>query len=872
MSGSELIHKWSHTYSILSILPFPKKRLLFAGTQDSKILIFDLPAYNLISTIKLGDVSEDNTRSSVLCLAKSHNEDYLFSAGADSLIRVWNVSTTKSHKYVNLEEVATIYSVTDIGDIFSVKYLDTLDTIVFGCQNASLLFLENIFERIHAANESSFTDIDKLPHRRYDKFFDSNGPNGTGRNAKLRYEDSGVESSDENNESSKNVILEIPSENIIPYAHNGFIYSLLKLDDKFSIFFDSSTTGKGSVEYIVSASGDGVNKIWRFSGSKKSVELRPLDIELDNKDSVISQAVEFPFLYTGLSEGVINIWDLSTKQLVSTLKTKNEEDITSISVYHDHIFAIDESGIHMIYENQAIHWNPNQGKILSSEIFEKTSTSHSLAINLLAGGNDGSLTLWDVSPLVENGPSIRSPLLTSTSSDISYYSTKSNSTAALNNEEMLDTLKDLIQFRTVSQSKTATHQMALRRCATYLQQLFSKLGAIDCQLLPAHDGGSPIVTARFKASKVNPNKKTLLWYGHYDVIAAGDPQNWQTDPFSLTCENGYMKGRGVTDNKGPLVSAIYSVTNLSRMEKLENDVVFLVEGNEECGSPGFAQVCRDFKRMVNSKIDWILLSNSTWVDETNPCLNYGLRGVINVKVSITSDAPDRHSGVDGGVHREPTADLINVISKLQDSNGKVLIPNFYTTVKELESDEYDRFKKIIEIADINSGTTADDLVTNWAKPSLSITSMKISGPGNVTVIPKTASIGISIRLVPGQTVEKIREDLFEFINENFKKLNTENHLKIELLNEAAPWLGDPNNHAYSVLREEMALAWEKEPLFVREGGSIPCLSTLEHIFEAPAVQIPCGQSTDNAHLNNENLRIKNWTMMAEILGSVLNRL
>lgn len=213
-----------------------------------------------------------------------------------------------------------------------------------------------------------------------------------------------------------------------------------------------------------------------------------------------------------------------------------------------------------------------------------------------------------------------------------------------------------------------------------------------------------------------------------------------------------------------------------------------------------------------------------------------------------------------------------MVSKLQDTHGRVLIPDFYSPVKEIDQEEYERFQKIIEIADINRDTTADDLVTNWAKPSLSLTSMKISGPGNVTVIPQTASIGLSIRLVPGQHVAKIKEDLFKYIRDCFDTLNTENHLEIELLNEAEPWLGDPNNHAYRVLRDELALAWEKEPLFVREGGSIPCLRTLEHIFQAPAVQIPCGQSTDNAHLNNENLRIKNWTKMAEILDNVINKL
>lgn len=868
-ANSDLIHRWSHTYSILSILPFPKKKLLIAGTQDSKILVFDLPAYNLIETIKLGEISENNTRSSVLSLAKSKNEKYLFSAGADSLVRVWRVGSRDSHHGVCLTEMATIYSVTDIGDIFSMKYLDSLDTLVFGCQNASLLFLENLCERMCIAQKSSTRDMNRLPHRRYDKFFDSQGPTGTG-SKKPNYGDSGTDSGDDSD--TQNVILEVPSENIVPYAHNGFIYSICKLDDEFHSLFSTQRSDDTNVEYITSASGDGINKIWKFSGRANTVTITFMDIQLDNHDSVISQAVEFPFLYSGLTQGIINIWDLSTRELVSTIKTKNDDDITSISVYKDHIFAIDESGINMIYENQAIHWNPNQGKILSSEIFEKSNSNHSLTVYLLAGGNDGSLTLWDVSTLMETGFTMRPSTLSANSSNISYYSTKSSSASPVNNEEMLETLKTLIQFQTVSQCKSTLHQMALRKCATFLQQLFTSLGATNCQLLPSTKGSSPIVTAKFIGSQTQDKKKCILWYGHYDVIDAGDTQNWQSDPFTLTCENGYMKGRGVTDNKGPLVSAIYSVTNLHRRGELLNDVIFLVEGSEECGSPGFAQVCREFRERLDTAIDWIFLSNSTWVDENNPCLNYGLRGVINAKLTISSDAPDRHSGVDGGVHREPTADLINVVSKLQDTDGRVLIPDFYSPVKEIDQEEYERFQKIIEIADINRDTTADDLVTNWAKPSLSLTSMKISGPGNVTVIPQTASIGLSIRLVPGQHVAKIKEDLFKYIRDCFDTLNTENHLEIELLNEAEPWLGDPNNHAYRVLRDELALAWEKEPLFVREGGSIPCLRTLEHIFQAPAVQIPCGQSTDNAHLNNENLRIKNWTKMAEILDNVINKL
>lgn len=147
---SELIHRWNHAFSILSIVAFPKKRLLFAGSQDSKILVFDLPTYNLIHTIRLGESQEEtHTRSSVLCLTGSEDENFLFSGGADSLVRIWSVGEkTIRDDFLPVTEIATVYSVTDIGDIFSLAYLDSLETIVFGCQNASLLYVENLIQKI----------------------------------------------------------------------------------------------------------------------------------------------------------------------------------------------------------------------------------------------------------------------------------------------------------------------------------------------------------------------------------------------------------------------------------------------------------------------------------------------------------------------------------------------------------------------------------------------------------------------------------------------------------------------------------------------------------------------------------------------------
>lgn len=868
----EMIHRWYHSYSILSIVAFPRKNLLIAGTQDSKVLVFDLLTYNLISTITLGTATETNTRSSVLCMCKSEDENYLFTAGADSLVRIWafdDISRESMVKLVRMVEIATVYTATDIGDIFSIRYLDSFETIVFGCQNASLLYLDNVLQRIKLAQSNNMTNFEKLPHRRYDKFFDSKGPAG-GVHKKLPMNATQSEKFVPPVKNKIASILEIPSENIITYAHNGFIYSIYSFKSGSHNGLENS---RSSNECIITGGGDGLSRVWLFSkneGNKIKIHLE--SEELDNEESVLSQTVEFPFLYCGLSDGYVKIWDLNTKQLVSTLHTPDKTDIFSLSTYKDHVFAINKIGITHFYENQCHHWNPNQGKILSSEIFERKSNNYNKTVSLLTGGNDGSLALWDLSHLAPYISSDRSG-----SFEHQYVRERSNSwnftePAFLNNEKMLETLREFISFQTVSQNIDTAQQLSSRRCATFLQQLFIKFGASQTQLLPVANGSNPVVVAHFTGNSDPLERKKILWYGHYDVISPGDFNLWDTNPFNLTCEDGYMKGRGVSDNKGPLIAAIYSAASLFQENKLLNDIVFVIEGNEETGSEGLKEVCIDYKDSIGPKIDWIFLSNSSWVDQTHPCLNYGLRGVINAELTIWCDGPDRHSGVDGGIHREPITDLINVISKLQDDHGKIAIPNFFSHLSDISQEEKERFQKVLELSNIDENLTLDDLIANWAEPSLSLTTMKTSGPGNITVIPKSTSIGISLRLVPEQTVESVKHKLVSFIEQNFSELQSNNNIRIDIVNEASAWLGDPNNQAYQILREELIAAWDLEPLFVREGGSIPCVRTLETIFSAPAVQIPCGQSTDNAHLDNENLRIKNWSKMAQILCKVFNRL
>ncbi|SCV05175.1 LANO_0H01706g1_1 [Lachancea nothofagi CBS 11611] len=864
-----LIHKWNHSYAILSSVAFPHKKILFAGTHDSKILCFDLSTYNLAKTIQLGDEEEAHTRSSVLCLAKSQDERYLFSAGADSLVRIWSVGELSPNGGVFITELTTLYSLIDIGDIFSIKYLDAHQTIVFGCQNANMMYMSGIMDRLNGKPRCD--DVNRLPQRRYDRFFDSNGPGSQGDSARCNSPSPGCYESRKNH-----TIMEVPLRNTIPYAHNSFIYSIQPLSGANvqlpDAFYQNGLT-RASTEFIISGGGDGLSKIWALSMKNKGCADVKLLAEMDNNESVLCQVVQFPFLYCGLNGGFVKIWDLNLDELVATLQSSSKCDIVSISVYEDHIFASHEKGVTKFFKDETFEWLVDDGLVLSTEILRKKCTGSSF-LRLAAGGKSGSLTLYNISELVEETHHRGSKINTKISeaaNEAQKSKLKLDYQAILDNDNMQETLRELMSFKTVSAFTESQYVIDSRRCASYLQQAFTSLGA-SCNLLPTGSNDNPLVHALFKGKSKSKPKSKIVWYGHYDIISPGDPSKWTTDPYMLTCENGFLKGRGVTDNKGPLVAAMYSAGSAFLEGTLENDIIFLVEGQEESNSQGFVEAVKKHQNLLGNDVDWILFSNSYWIDEKIPCLNYGLRGVINARVTIWSDAPDRHSGLDGGVHREPTTDLSRVLSKLQDDDGHVLIPGFYAPLGELKAEEEARFKEIIQRADLCESVTLEKLMAKWTKPSLSITNMKVSGPGNSTVIPRSASATISIRVVPEQEVHEIKESLESFVTQSFKRLETPNHFKFQVLNEAEPWLGNPENAVYQILREEIRDAWGIDPLFIREGGSIPQVRFLERTLNASAIQIPCGQSTDNAHLNNEQLRIENWYKMRQILHKAFNRL
>lgn len=387
-------------------------------------------------------------------------------------------------------------------------------------------------------------------------------------------------------------------------------------------------------------------------------------------------------------------------------------------------------------------------------------------------------------------------------------------------EQMLESLKRFIAYRTVSSDPK--YKGDCRRGASYLRTVFKNFGAVT-EMLPTEDAGNPVIYARFRGNPATASKnKKILFYGHYDVVAAENEHGkWNTDPFSMEGIDGYLYGRGTSDNKGPIMAAVYACAELITEQNLASDIIFLIEGEEESGSRGFASTVKQNKALIGD-VDWILLANSYWLDDRIPCLTYGLRGVIHATVQIESNHPDLHSGVDGSSQLdESLKDLVTLLSSLSGSHGKIQIPGFYDSIPELSPEEEllyaDITRSLIERnPDLGDPQAlALSLMRRWREASLTIHRFQTSGPTNATIIPRMAQAALSLRLVPNQEADETASALIKYLHCEFQKLESNNKLTVRIDHQAEPWLGDFNNQIFKTLEEAIMDVWGPTPVHSR---------------------------------------------------------
>lgn len=339
----------------------------------------------------------------------------------------------------------------------------------------------------------------------------------------------------------------------------------------------------------------------------------------------------------------------------------------------------------------------------------------------------------------------------------------------------------------------------------------------------------PVVVARYGNDK---NKRTILVYGHYDVQPALKEDGWATEPFELTIdEKDRMYGRGSTDDKGPVLGWL-NVIDAHRKAGIEFPVNLLCcfEGMEEYGSEGLDDFIQAESKKYFKDTDAVCISDNYWLGTEKPCLTYGLRGCNYYSISISGPAQDLHSGVFGGSAHEPMTDLVNILSKLVDSQGNILIPGLMDLVAPLTEEEQTLYGNISYTMDnLHESLGAETgihpnkertLMARWRYPSLSIHGVEgaYSAPGAKTVIPAKVIGKFSIRTVPNMESEDVNKLVFDYIKAEFAKLNTKNTLDVWLQHDGKWWVASPKHWNFSAAGKAVQQVFGVEPDMTREGG------------------------------------------------------
>lgn len=816
---------------------------------------------------------------SVLALTLSDDETLLFSSGVDSVVNVW---TTNS-----LQRLYSVYSPFEVGDIFSVAYSPTTHTIYCGAQNSSISWHQLLPDTIIPSSK-----YDEEPASRRHRFFDSLGPGGVPN-----------EGTDDSHDACNcgGQMLTMSSKCYYGYAHKSYIYSLV-LAPPFG-------TEYGISEVLISSDGKGSIKVWSLASIPSGGTLQLL-YKLKNKGSSIFNIVyRAPFLYAGASHGFANVFNLSSQQLVQRLDVNSKNrgsDVLQVSSSEGEIFCGTSDGLLKVFDTKFANkraWRAHDGKILATLVIKRKQQRL-----LVTGSNDNTIAFWHVE-------------------DLSLEKAQSNS-----NDELLSNLRQFVSYKTIPKNPACVGDC--HEAASFLRKLFSMAGA-STSLVSPQEGVNPLLIAKFQATPSGQTvrkPKTVLFYGHYDVVEARQEtqqgvKKWHTDPFQVYPLDGFLYGRGVTDNKGPILAALHAASELVHIDALATNVVFLIEGDEEAGSRGFRKAVQEHKDDIG-EVDYVLLSNSYWLDDHVPCLTFGMRGVVHATIQVSSGQADLHSGMDGkSLQHEPLKDLIVLMSSLTGRSGtEVCIPHFYDTVDPLQQSELRAYKSIAtqlvqghpEIADEAAFTQS--LMQRWRDPNLTIHSVTVPESKTAVTISHRAKATLSIRIVPSQTADEVASNLASFLYSTFGQLSSNNTLKVDITAKADPWLGQVHNELYTELRSAIIEAWTNdeasqrqfavseqsldttlnnlprmpvrgrrtsalastgtftpastphEPLFIREGGSIPAISFLEKEFGAPAAMFPMGQASDNAHLDNERMRVENLYKGRDVLKTLFSRL
>ena len=437
-------------------------------------------------------------------------------------------------------------------------------------------------------------------------------------------------------------------------------------------------------------------------------------------------------------------------------------------------------------------------------------------------------------------------------------------------------VEELFEFlRIPSVSAKSEHRADTRRAAEWLADRMRDAGLHSAEVVATE--GHPIVLGEWRGA---PDQPTVLVYGHYDVQPPEPLDEWTSSPFEPELRDGKVFARGSVDDKGQVYLHLKAVeAHLAHHGKLPVNVVFLVEGEEEVGSPHLAEfLARNAERLACNAV---LISDTTMFAPGLPSITVGLRGLAYMEVRVQGPSTDLHSGAYGGAVVNPANALARIIAQLHDQNGCVAIPGFYNDVHGLTPQEREAIRSLpfdeeelrAEVGAPSLGGEAGytALERIGARPTLDVNGLLsgYTGEGAKTVLPARAMAKISMRLVPDQDFRKIEKLFAEHVRRIAPAGVT---VEVEALHGGHPWKAQPEGPIFEAATRALEQAFGRAPVHSREGGSIPIVRAFQETLGAPVILIGFGLPGENAHAPNEWMSLENFHTGSEAIARFYDEL
>jgi acetylornithine deacetylase/succinyl-diaminopimelate desuccinylase-like protein len=428
-----------------------------------------------------------------------------------------------------------------------------------------------------------------------------------------------------------------------------------------------------------------------------------------------------------------------------------------------------------------------------------------------------------------------------------------------NATHFLDELKELASIPSISNDGAAKAEIL--HAAQWVANHLRSLGMVNVQIYPT--AGHPVVFGEWL--EAGGKAPTALIYGHYDVQPADPLDLWISGPFTPEVRGEYIYARGITDMKGQILVALNAIEAILITGHLPINFKFLFEGEEEIGSPNLAPFMEAHKDLL--KCDFAINPDTGTLSPDIPCITYALRGLAYMEIRIDGPDHDLHSGVFGGSILNPAQALCELITGMHDSQGQVTLPGFYDKVRPLEAEERAELARLPIGDQYFLDTTGSPALYGeagyttierlGARPTLEVNGIisGFTGVGAKTVLPAWAMAKISTRLVPDQQPADVYQQMKSYL---------EAHAPSEILWSLTPMHGGPasisdrNSPFIKALSRALETVWHKQPVFKREGGSVPVVLDLQKILGVETVNTGFSMPDDNMHSPNEKLHLPTW--------------